>query len=298
MNKSSEKPKSFLKKFAVMSIFALAIFIVGMYVVLSPTVCESLGLFNGVLFYPDTQHYDISKLEAQIAQLYHTKVRDVTFVTRDSAKLHGYFIRLPGAKKVILYSHGNGGNIDYRLACATSLLSLGCSVFLYDYEGYGSSGGTPTLAHVCEDAVCAFDVLVNHEHYQPKDIVLYGESLGTGVTCELLKKRQCGGIILMSGFASLVATGKDCVPWLRLYPDFLFIEPRMDNAAILSRPHPPLLIVHGAQDTVLSYVYSEELAQSACPPKQFVGVPDGDHVSPVYSNLFLKAARPFIAALP
>jgi pimeloyl-ACP methyl ester carboxylesterase len=256
-----------------------------------------MGMFNGVLFYPDKEHYDISKLRSQIEQKYHLKVEDVTINASDGTKLHGYFCRLPGAKKVMLYSHGNGGNIDYRLSCAFYLLGVGTSVLLYDYEGYGKSEGSPTLTKVCDDAVCAYDYLQKNEHYQPKEIVLYGESLGSGVSCELLKKRECGGIILMSGFASLLGTGKDLVPLFRIYPDFAFPEPQMNNLATLSGKHPPLLILHGEKDQVLKHSYSETLARDASPPKTFVTVPDGDHTSVVFTDLFKNAATQFLAGL-
>jgi uncharacterized protein len=293
----SDRAKSILKKMTFLTVIGVVVEIVSLYVVLSPPLWSWVGLYDKIIFFPDKNHYDVSKMIVQIEQFFHTKIEDVTFDSTNGTKLHGFFLKTPGATKVILYSHGNAGNIDYRLPCGLSLMSLGCSVLLYDYEGYGSSSGTATLANVCDDAAGAVDFLEKQKHFQAKDIVLYGESLGTGVTCELSKRRKCGGIILMSGFSSLIKAGSDKLWWLRLYPKYVFPKPDMDNLAILSLPHPPLLIVHGQKDGVLSHSYSEELSRGACSPKIFVSVPDGGHSDPVYDPLFLKSARKFIDSL-
>jgi len=293
----SVRAKSILRKLTIMTAVGVVVEIVALYVVMSPPMWASIGLLDRLIFHPDTQHYDVSKIRSQIETFMHTTIEDVTFNSANGKKSHAYFMKFPGSKKVIVYSHGNGGNIEYRLPPAFSLMSLRCSVFLYDYEGYGSSEGTPTLSNVCDDAVGAVDYLENHEHYKPKDLVLFGESLGTGVTCELSKRRQSGAIILVSGFSSLIGAGRDKLWWLRLYPDWMFPTPHMDNLATLSKPHPPLMIAHGTKDGILNHSYSEELMRGACSPKVFVSVPNGDHGNEVYNAEFLKTARQLIASM-
>jgi len=293
----SVKAKSLLKKLTFLAVAGVVVEILALYVVMSPPLWASIGLIDRLIFHPDKQHYDVSKIKSQIETFCHTNIEDVTFSSANGKKLHAYFMKFPGAKKVIVYSHGNGGNIDYRIPCAFSLMSTRCSVFLYDYEGYGSSEGTPTLSNVCDDAVGAVDYLEKHKHYKPKEVVLFGESLGTGVTCELSKRRQSGGIILLSGFSSLLEAGRDKLWWLRFYPDWMFPAPQMDNLATLSKPHPPLLITHGTKDLILSPAYSEELMRGACPPKIFVSVPDVGHGSEIYDAKFLKAARQLVDSI-
>ncbi len=96
-----------------------------------------------------------------------------------------------------------------------------------------------------------YDYVRSVLHYEPKDIIVYGESLGGGVTTYIAEKRPVGAIVIQSGFSSLTDAAKDRLPWLHLYPKIAFAQIEMDNAAYLHGPHAPLLLVHGDKDTTL-----------------------------------------------
>jgi uncharacterized protein len=285
------------KKLTVLTLVGVIVEVVALYVILSPPVWVSVGLYDSMALFPDKSHCDISKITSQIEDYFHLKVVDVHFPAMNGARLHGYFLKLPGAKKVMLYSHGNGGNIEYRLPAVVSLLGSGASVFVYDYQGYGTSAGHPALTTICGDAACAYDYLIRQFGYRPEDIILYGESLGTGVTCELSQTRKCCGIILVSGFASLIGAGRDRLPWLYFYPDWIFPQPHFENIEIVAKPHPPLLIVHGKKDTLLDYSNSTRLMQAASPPKAILLLDEADHNNAAYDPLFVKTVRQFVASL-
>ena len=170
---------------------------------------------------------------------------------------------------------------------------------MYDYEGFGKSTGVPNLQNVCDDGVAAFDYLTKQKRIRAIDIILYGESLGTGVSCQISKQRQAGGIILQSGFASLILAGREKLPFLHLYPDASFPTPNMDSTAILRSPHPPLLIIHGMKDSTLSYKNSEVLMAEAAPPKTLVLLPDATHEGICTDNVqqTMKALKTFVSGL-
>ncbi|HEY9775636.1 MAG TPA: alpha/beta hydrolase [Planktothrix sp.] len=132
------------------------------------------------------------------------------------------------------------------------------------------------MSAVCDDATAAYDYLVQHEHRTSKEIIVFGESFGTGVTGELVKRRALGAVVFHSGYSSLLRAGRDYLPWLKLYPDFCFPK-SYDNIATFEKPHPPLFIVHGTDDRVCSVRNAEDLYKLACEPKAIMIVPGGGH---------------------
>lgn len=152
---------------------------------------------------------------------------------------------------------------------AEALLRSGFSVFLYDYQGYGCSQGSPSIKGVVDDAVSAYDYLVNVEHIPSSQIVAYGESLGCGVTAELSKVRSVRAIVLQSGFPSLTWAAHDRLWFTWLYPQVWF--PDLDCiSAVRSNDHAPLLIVHGTEDAAFPVAYAKLLYDKASDRKKLV----------------------------
>lgn len=259
--------------------------------VLSPVVATPL--YKGMLFQPDKfplGQYDIGVING----CRHT---DHAITTADGLKLHGWYFEIPQARQVILLSHGNAGNVSNRLALVASLLSTGSSVFVYDYRGYGKSEGEPSLPGVCEDSRAAYAYLINELKVRPNQVVLYGESLGVAITCQLLKTTPCAGVILQSGFSSLKQAGIEQVAYLRCYPSFMFPQPDLDNVAVLKKNHPPLLVLHGDLDGVLPFSHAEEIYKKAISPKQLVEIKGAAHSNLYDFSLFKASIEQFLSGL-
>jgi len=247
-----------------------------LYVALSPFV--AWPLYTHMIFFPDKTDY-AKTIEAPLQQLkkrFGVTDEDVYFNTPDGKRLHGLYLARPGAKKVFLVCHGNGGNIAHRMDLAASLLVCNGNVFLFDYEGYGSSEGEPSIKGVVRDGVAAYDCLNKTRHVDPSDIIIYGESLGTGAAAQVSLQRKVAAIILQSGFTSLISAGKDHLFFLRFYPDSWFPD-NLDNVAAMQKPHPPLLIFHGKQDPVLAFHNAETLFAEAVQPKKFIALSPFEH---------------------
>lgn len=279
---------------------ALYLLILGLtvYTLLNPLSAKSL--YEKVLFYPDKCKYDQQSMFNQIHQLFKVKKRDVFFRASNGKRLHAWYFKLPGATKTFLVSHGNAGNIAHRIPLAASLLAAGASVFLYDYQGYGESEGSASTEAIVEDVLSTYDYLIKQEKLLPGNIIAYGESLGCAVSCELMVRRPVKGLVLQSGFASLLSTARDKFPWLWSYPDCCFSGPKLDNLAVLQKPHPPLLLIHGANDELLPCRYSEQMYALALAPKKLVKLPNCGHndVGIVDSQLYLSAIKDFLAEKP
>lgn len=165
---------------------------------------------------------------------------------------------------------------------------------MYDYQGFGRSQGSATVEGTCEDAVAAYDYLIQHEKRTAKDIIAVGESWGSGVTGQLVMQREVAGVIMHSGFASLVSAGRHRFFWLRLYPDWSFPKNlRLDNMAVFSKPHPPLLIVHGKTDIVIPCQEAKLLFERATEPKTLFLLPLG-HCTFGKGNEFSVVVRRFL----
>lgn len=249
-----------------------------------------------LLMFPlvDPRTPDRSKEFTQLSQM-HVSRKDVVFRSANGKKLRGWFFELPGTKRVFLFSHGKGENIFAKLDTAKLLLLSGGSVFMYDYQGYGLSEGKASITNACNDAVAAYDYLVNEEHRKGKDIIAFGESFGSGVSSQLLLKRPLAGVIFQSGFTSLMRAGRDRLVWLKAYPDWAFPEYlKLDNAAVFSKPHPPLLIIHGKCDRQVLYANAEDLYKQSVEPKMLMPVVDGPHCCFGKQDEFLACIRSFL----
>lgn len=225
---------------------------------------------------------------------------DCYFTAVDGSRLHGWFFDTPNAKKTILFSHGNTGNLTGRLNLVDLLIQAGAAVLIYDYRGYGRSQGSSTVRSICEDGVIAFDYLTKR-NIQPSNIVLYGESLGTAVACEIAAERPCSAVILQSGFASLKKIGQETMPITKIYPQMLFPKPLLDAAErMAARKNYPLLVIHGHKDQVVPFAHAEEIFAKASEPKRFVQLPECAH-SDIWCtapDTFIQSVREFIDELP
>lgn len=191
--------------------------------------------------------------------------------------LHGWYWQNPKARHTFLFSHGNSGNLTIRLNTSKHLLNSNCSVFVYDYQGFGKSTGSPSVEGICSDAEAAYDFLVNELNCNGRDILFYGESLGAAVSTHLSSVRECSGLVLQSGFSSLKKIAREHFPVLSLYPDLLFPRPALDSLSILSGPHPPVLLIHGEQDTVIPVGHSIEMYEGAVGRKLLLKLPLASH---------------------
>ncbi len=224
---------------------------------------------------------------------------EVSIPANDGTALRGWLFLNPASPRIFLLNLGRASYIAKSLDLVTLLLDSGASVFTYEYRGFGCSTATPSLRSICEDGVAAYDYLVHYLGYGPENLVLFGESLGTGVTTYIASQRDAAAIVLHSGFSSLERISKETVPFLRLYPSWLFPARRLDNKQILKRPHPPLLLVHGKLDDIVPVDHSVELYEAAAEPKELVHLPNSDHMqhSAGDAELFKRKLSSFLSRL-
>ncbi len=264
-----------------------------LYLLLSPRFCERL--YRTKLFYPEPLPEG-----SGIPSIFGVQGEEVFLSSKNGAVLNARFYRHPQSRFLMLCSHGNRGSIagfETRVGC---LLQAGFSVFIYDYQGFGKSQGRPSIKRVCQDAVAAFDFCVQTLSFGPRDIVLYGASLGGGISCELARVRRCAAIVLQSTFTSFAKISREVSPLGKVFPSRLGIQPALNNLAFVRQYSRPLLVLHGRIDGYIRVRHgralfdaaASELKQLAILP--YEGHPDFGHRD---TELLTRALTDFRLAL-
>ena len=222
---------------------------------------------NFFLFYP-------TKPFSMVPSDWGIEFEDQPFEARDGTKLHGWYFPGRGKGPVVLFSHGNAGNISDRVDNIRRLLDCGLQVFIYDYRGYGKSAGKPSEAGIYEDGLAAWDLLVNEKRVLPDNIVLFGRSLGAAVAIEIATKRKARALIIESAFTST----RDMAKGMFLFQLFApFLPAHYNNVDKIKRVTVPKLIVHGTADELIPFPMGKNLYDVACDPKYFFPIRGAGH---------------------
>jgi fermentation-respiration switch protein FrsA (DUF1100 family) len=174
---------------------------------------------------------------------------------------------------VIVYFHGNGGHIGYRRDRLRWFAQSGYGVLMAEYRGYGGNPGTPSETGLHIDAVAALEFLAG-AGIEADRLVLYGESLGSGVAVQLARQRQIAGLILEAPFTSVADVAQFHYPFL---PAAVLVRDRFDSLFRISEVKTSILILHGEQDRVVPVRYGRELFDAAPQPKRLWLAKEGGH---------------------
>ena len=265
--------------------FALK-FVVIIFLVVGAPVLFLRYIEPRTLFYP-AKHLDSFPDQAGL------KFQKVFFEAVDKEKLNGWFIPSIGSKYTILFCHGNAGNISHRIEKLKFFNDLGCSVFIFDYRGYGESQGRPSENGFYKDVEAAYRYLLS-QGISNNQIIGYGESIGGAVIVDLASKETIKALILDSTPSSVKDMIKCAYPFV---PPWVFSS-RFDSEDKIRSIRFPKLIVHSFNDEIVPYQLGKKLYESACEPKAFLQI-HGGHNSNFYESkeLLRKRVGDFIGNL-
>ena len=217
---------------------------------------------NSFIYFPP--RYPEGFPPADLAPLH---VEDVRLTTQDNVRLNAWYLLSPGSQKALLWFHGNAENIGHGLGRLAFYSRLGVNVLAVDYRGYGRSGGSPNEAGVYRDADAAYDYLVQIRHVRPKNIIVFGHSLGGAVAIDLASRRECGGLIVQSSFTSIrdMARRTFGIPLFEYIP-----KSRLDSLAKIQQVRAPIFIVHGTRDETVPFSMGQRLSTAAPEPKSLL----------------------------
>jgi fermentation-respiration switch protein FrsA (DUF1100 family) len=214
--------------------------------------------------------FPASAQQASAAQAGLEGVQDVALTTPDGERLVGWWRPPRPGRAVILYFHGNGGSLYDRRFRVRGLLEGGRGVLAVSYRGYSGSTGSPSETGLHTDARTAYAWVT--QGYEAERIVLYGESLGSGVAVRLAAERPVGGLILDAPFTSTADVARRLYAWL---PVGLLMRDQFPSIDVIGAVKAPILILHGERDGVTPIGLGERLFEAAPEPKRMVRLPGG-----------------------
>jgi fermentation-respiration switch protein FrsA (DUF1100 family) len=200
------------------------------------------------------------------------QAREVTLDTADGERVIVWNVPPVGDKPVVLYFHGNGGSLRIRTARFVALTADGTGLVALSYRGFGGSSGTPTEDGLLRDADAAWRFAA--ARYPERRLVVWGESLGTGVAVATAAAHDVAGVILESPFTS-TADVAAAVYWF--LPVRLLMQDQFHSDLRISRVTAPVLVMHGERDDVVPIRFGEQLFGLIKGSKQFVRFPEGGH---------------------
>jgi pimeloyl-ACP methyl ester carboxylesterase len=257
----------------------IAIIALALYAGLTVTVYFAQ---RSLMYFPDTVHTTPAAAGLPEAE-------EVPLTASDGVHVLAWHVAPQDGKPVILYFHGNGGALKYRVARFHRLIADGIGLVALEYRGYGGNPGSPSEDGLIADAEAAYAFAA--AHYPPQQIVVWGESLGTGVAVALAAEKPVGRVILEAPFTSALAVGENRYWYL---PVRLLMKDQFRSDRRIAKVTAPLLILHGVHDHVVPYAMGEQLFGLANKPKHLVRFLDGGHED-LDNNGALDAVARFLA---
>lgn len=204
-----------------------------------------------------------------------TDFQDIAFSSMDGTAIHAWYHPARAGHPTVIYFHGNGGNLSGRAHYDGLLAKAGFGVFALSYRGYGNSESSPTEAGIYQDARASIAYVTQTLGTPLSQVVLYGESLGTGVAVQMATEFPAAALVLQSPYTSITDAASIHYPWL---PVRLLLKDRFDSLSKISRVTLPLLVLHGERDTVVPIALGKTLFEHANEPKESIYFPITGHV--------------------
>jgi pimeloyl-ACP methyl ester carboxylesterase len=237
---------------------------------------------RSLMYFPETIH-------TAPAQAGLPEAEEVALTAPDDVHVIAWHVPPANDKPVIVYFHGNGGALRYRVERFRRLIADGIGLLALEYRGYGGLGGSPSERGLIADAEAAYGFAA--AHYPPQKLVLWGESLGSGVAVAIAAEKPVGRVILEAPFTSAEAVGAEHYWYM---PVRLLMKDQFRSDQRIGKVTAPLLILHGAQDRIVPYALGERLFDLANKPKHIVRFLDGGHED-LDANGALDAVGRFLA---
>ena len=252
-----------------------------------PTVVLPIAILNigfyflqpGMLFYP------YKTLDA-LPSDWGLKYENVEITTTDYVQLHGWYLPAKNSNKVLLFFHGNGGNISHRGDSLKIFNQLGLNVLIIDYRGYGLSAGDLSEQGLYRDAMAAWQYLLKRG-YKESQIIIFGRSLGGAVAAQLARNVKPAGLIIESSFTSVRDMASRVLP---LISKLVYLRFNFNTEATIKTIRLPVLVLHSPDDEIIPFELGKRVFVAANAPKYFYemsgGHNDGFILSmPGYKNM-------------
>jgi uncharacterized protein len=236
-----------------------------------------------ILFRPSNNPPDLARLPV-------AGVRPMTVLTADGLSLLAWYMpprRESG--RVILYLHGNAGHIGHRAYRLGPFGQLGWGVMLLEYRGFGGNPGRPSEQGLLSDARAGLAAL-RTMGFAPERIVLWGESLGSGLAVQLAAEQPVAAVLLEAPYTSIADIARRRFPFA---PVRWLLLDQFDTLRVIGGVRAPVLVMHGGRDQIIPVAMGRTVYEAAAEPKELWIVPEADHFNMVEAGA-IEAATDFM----
>ena len=240
---------------------------------------------RNLLYLPNENNYSGDKLKVDIDE--------VQIKTPDNINLLGWFHKKDLNKfKTIVYFHGNAGRLENRIHKLNHFKDMNVNFLIISWRGFSGNSGKPSEHGLYKDGKSAIDWLKNIG-LEDKDIILYGESLGTGIAIEIAQNKNFAGLILETPFTSMIDAAKNVYPYI---PVGFLLKDRYENDKKIKNINIPLLVMHGEKDQIIPFKMGKKIYEIANKPKYSYFTKYDNHMME-YDEKLVFVLRSFIKSL-
>ena len=240
---------------------------------------------RNLLYLPNENNYSGDKISVDIQK--------VKIPTSDNIELLGwYHEKNLKDHKTLVYFHGNAGSLENRIHKLNHFKNMNINFLIIAWRGFSGNNGKPTEEGLYIDGKSAIDWLIK-KGVDEKNLILYGESLGTGVATHLAQNKNYAGVILETPFTSMIDTAKKFYPYI---PVSLLLKDKFENYKKIKNINSPILVMHGEVDQIVPFFMGKKIYELANKPKYSYFTKYDDHMMEYDENLVL-ALKSFLKSL-
>ena len=260
-------------------------FILGIVVIYILVLILLFIFQRNLMYHPLENNYFGDKLDVIVEK--------VKIKTSDNVSLLGWFHKKDLKKfKTIVYFHGNAGSLQNRIHKLNHFKDMDVNFLIIAWRGFSGNEGKPSEEGLYTDANSAIKWLKSLG-LKENDIVLYGESLGTGVATEIAQSNNFAGLVLETPFTSMIEAAKNFYPYI---PVGLLLKDKYDNQKKIRNINIPVLVMHGEVDQIVPFWMGKKIYEIANQPKYSYFTKFDDHMMEYDEKLVLVLKR-FIKSL-
>jgi len=243
--------------------------------------------------------YFINKMAFHPDIYYQTNVpkdsSEVFITAKDGTKLLGLFMQHKNSDKIVIYFHGNAGNIYHRIPDLEKIRTMGFNIFGLSYRGYAKSEGKPSENGIYEDGETAFNYGIKNFGFKLENTFIIGRSIGSTVAVNVAQYKKIKGLILITPLTN----AKDIAKNIGFGIFLPFIGDVFDNKSKIKNIICPLLVIHGTHDDVIPYDMGVEIYKNANEPKVFIEIKNAFHynLSVDHGREYFQAIKSFLHSL-
>ena len=259
--------------------------VIGIFAVYASVLVLLFIFQRNLMYHPEENNYFGDKLEVDIEKVY--------INTSDNLNLLGWFHKKDLKKfKTIVYFHGNAGKLENRIHKLNHFKDMNVNFLILAWRGFSGNEGKPSEQGLYVDGSSAIAWLKNLG-LNEEDIILYGESLGTGIATHLAQQNDYAGLVLETPFTSMVEAAKNFYPYI---PVGLLLRDKYKNDQKIKNINIPVLVMHGEADQIVPFWMGKKIYEIANQPKYSYFTKYDDHMME-YDEKLVLALNDFIKSL-